>query len=414
MRVLMLNQYFYPDIAATSQLATDLAVDLARRGHDVVAIASSRQYAAAGKLPRSETYRKVRIVRVPATGFGRRRRLLRALDYVTFLASSVVPLFRAQRPDVIIALSTPPFLAVLGLLARQLRGVRLVFWVMDVYPEVAVKIGALKARSPATRAMKKLSRAILTHADDVIALDEAMSEVLTGAGANPARIHVIDNWCDGDEIRPVSIGTNELRATLGLGDCFTVSYSGNMGLGHDLDTVVGAMEALRDEPVHWLFIGDGPQKKRIQRLAVEREIARISFLEYREREELPVSLTAAHASLVTMRSDVAGLIVPSKVYGLLAAGVPLLYVGPVSGRVGEIVRDHRVGLDVRNGDAAGLANAVMRLKDDAGERAEMSRRARTLFDSRFARPLALERHHTVLTHRMTAVPRDCRPTASRT
>ena len=168
MRVLMLNQYFHPDMAATAQLATDLAVDLAARGHEVTAVASNRQYLGGGTLPHHEVYKNVRIVRVSATGFGRRSRFLRALDYGSFLAASLAPVLGRVRPDVVIALSTPPFIAALGLLAQRLRGVRLVFWVMDVYPEIAVKLGVLGNNSPATRLMKLLSRTVLRRADDVM------------------------------------------------------------------------------------------------------------------------------------------------------------------------------------------------------------------------------------------------------
>jgi glycosyltransferase involved in cell wall biosynthesis len=401
MRVLMLNQYFHPDVAATAQLATDLAVDLAERGHEVTVVASTRQYVGGETLSRTEDYKGVRIIRVPATGFGRRSRLLRVVDYATFLAGALAPVLGRSRPDVVIALSTPPFIAALGLLAQQLRGVRLVFWVMDVYPDVAVKLGVLGSKSPATRLMKMLATMVLRRADDVIALDEAMSERLMSAGADPQRTHVIDNWCDGDAIRPKTIDGNELRAELGLGDGFTISYSGNMGLGHDFATVLDAMELLRDEHVHWLFIGDGPQREVLRRQVVERRIPHSSFLEYRPRDDLPVSLTAAHASLVTMQPDLAGLLVPSKAYGILAAGVPLVYVGPDSGRVADMVRNHGVGIDVRNGDARGLADGILRLKRNVTLRTQMAQRARDTFDARFCRSYALDRHHAVLTERVS-------------
>ncbi len=183
---------------------------------------------------------------------------------------------------------------------------------------------------------------------------------------------------------PNPIEANRLRAELGLGDCFTISYSGNMGLGHDFETVLGAMELLREEEIHWLFIGDGPQKNFIRRKIDELSISsRTTFLEYRERDDLPVSLTAAHASLVTMQREIAGLLVPSKAYGILAAGVPLVYVGPAIGRVADMVRNHGVGIDVRNGDSPGLAAGILELKRNPGARREMSRRARSLFDARF-------------------------------
>ena len=155
------------------------------------------------------------------------------------------------------------------------------------------------------------------------------------------------------------------------------------------------MALLAAEPVHWLFIGDGPQ-----RAALEREVrglgVRASFLPYCPREELPTSLTAADASLVTLQAPLAGLVVPSKLYGLLAAGVPVLYVGPRAGRAFSVVDGEHAGVAVDNGDAAGLAAAIRALRGDAEARHAMGRRARAVFETRFRRDLAVERHHRLL------------------
>lgn len=398
MRVLILNQYFHPDIAATAQLATDLAVDLVQRGHEVTAVAAVSAYEnhEASRL-RIDHYRGVRIVRVHSFGFGRKRKFWRALDYVSFLATALWPVLAETRPDVLIALSTPPFVAALGLLARRFRGVRLVFWSMDVYPDVAIRLGVLPDKGVATHFFRQLAGHLLRNSDDVVALDDAMRERLAEAGAPRDRLHVIDNWCDGDEVRPQPLETNALRARLGLGNQFTVSYSGNMGRAHDFDTLVDAMALLRDDGICWLFIGDGPQRGDLERRVQALGLRDVKFLPYQERDELPVSLTAAHASIVSLRQDFAGLVVPSKLYGLLAAGVPVLYIGPNEGRVADVIARGRVGVAAPNGDAEALARAVRHLRDDDAERAEMSRRARAMFDAEFSRQQAFDRFDALLT-----------------
>lgn len=397
MRVLILNQYFHPDLAATAQLATDLAVDLVERGHDVTVVAATAGYQAdAAPLPRIDSYRGVRIVRVPSFGFGRKRKLLRVLDYVSFLAGALVPVLTETRPDVLLALSTPPFIAALGLLARKLRRVRLLFWVMDVYPDVAFRLGALPERGLAASVLRELARRLLAGADGVIALDDSMRERLIASGASAARVHVIDNWNDGDAIRPQPLATNALRERLGLGARFTVSYSGNMGRAHEFDTLIAAMRLLRDEDIQWLFIGDGPARADVERRVAALELPHVAFLPYQDRDALPVSLTAAHASIVTLQPEFAGLVVPSKLYGLLAAGVPVVYVGPNEGRVADVIARAQVGVAAANGDAAGLAAAIRRLRDDEPARAAMGQRARALFDAEFTRERALDRHHAVI------------------
>lgn len=392
----MLNQYFHPDIAATAQLASDLGADLARRGHEVTAVASRRSYVGGDRLPDEEVHQGVKIRRVRATALGRANHLVRSVDYSTYLAGALWPVIADARPDVIVALSTPPLIAALGLLAKSLRRTRLVYWVMDVYPQVAVHLGVLPEDSLAARGLGWLSRLLYARADAVVALDEAMKARLVAAGAQPERIEVIDNWCDGDEIRPLEPASNPLRRELGLGDAFTVSYSGNLGLGHDFETITGAMERLAGENVHWLFIGDGPRRPALEAEVAARGLHRVTFLSPRPRAELPVSLTAAHASLVSLQPGLAGLLVPSKLYGILAAGVPVVYVGPPEGRVAGVIRDHGVGIAVDNGDADGLARGLLALRDGATGRAEMGRRARALFDGHFARARSIERHHQLL------------------
>jgi colanic acid biosynthesis glycosyl transferase WcaI len=395
MRVMLLNQYYHPDIAATAQLASDLGADLAGRGHEVTAIASARPYSGSGWRPLSERHAGVRIIRVPATAIGRATNAGRAIDYATFLGGLLAPAVIGPRPDVVVALSTPPLVAAMGLMLKRLRGVKLVYWVMDVYPEVALELGALAPGGPATRALARLARTLLDRSDAIVALDDAMRDRLVAAGAQPGKIAVIDNWVDGDDIVPAPIAANALRSELGLGERFTIAYSGNMGLGHDFDTVLGAMSLLRDAGVHWLFIGDGPRRRALEKSVGALDVSH-SFVGYRPRTGLPVSLTAAHASLVTLDAGLGGLLAPSKLYGILAAGVPVLYVGPPTGRSVDVIRSDRVGLEVRNGDAAGLASGIRALIGDPIGLGEMGGRARAVFERRFTRARALGHHHDLL------------------
>ena len=400
MRVVLLNQYYYPDVAATAQLAADLGESLAARGHQVRAVASMRPYVAAdglpARLPLRASHAGVEIVRVPATALGRRSRLLRAVDYASFFAAAALPLVAGARPDVVVALSTPPLVASLGLLTRALRRSRLVLWVMDVYPELAIELGALSAGGAPARALAAASRLLLQRADAVVALDDAMRDRLVAAGAAASKIEVIDNWGDGDAIRPMPAADNALRRRLGRAGMFTVSYSGNMGNGHDFDTITDAMALLAAEPIHWLFIGDGPRRPALEERVRALGLPHVTFLGYRPRDELPVSLTAADVSLVTMEAGLAGLLVPSKLYSLLAAGVPIAYVGPPAGRAFSVVEEDGAGVAVRNGDAAGLAAALLTLRRRADARAEMGRRGRALYETRYHKRLALARHLRLL------------------
>lgn len=389
MRIVLLNQYFAPDEAATAQLLADLGEGLVAAGHDVVAVCSCRAYNdPARRYPRRERVRGVGVRRIRATGFGRGSAAGRVADYLTFLGGAVLDLLLQSRPEVIVSLSTPPLVAWVGLLLARLRGARSIYWVMDVYPDLAFRLGALRPGSPAGRLLERISRATLRGSTAVVALGETMAARLRAGGLrNVATIH---NWADGEAIRPRPADGHPLREAWGWTGRFVVLYSGNMGLAHEFETVLAAAELLRrDRGVLLSFVGGGPRRAEVEREARRRGLDNVEFRPYVERERLGLSLTAGDLHLVTLREGMPGLLVPSKIYGVLAAGRPTLYVGPEAGEVADIIAAGRCGTRVAAGDVQGLAGAIERYARDAALREEEGRRARRLFEERFDKPRAL-------------------------
>jgi colanic acid biosynthesis glycosyl transferase WcaI len=391
MRVLLLNQYFWPDEAATAQLATDLCEDLAAGGAEVTVVASAGAYAPKDGAPRPplrERWRGVDILRVPATALGRATIPRRLLDYASFYAGAAAQLLRAGRHDVVIVLTTPPLLASLGVLLRALRGERLVCWVQDVYPELGVAFGVFPERGLVTSALRLAARTIYGRADAIVALGEVMAERVIGAGAPRGRVHVIHNWADGRAISPVPRAGNAFARAARLGGRFVVGYSGNFGRGHDLDAILEAARLLRDRrQLLWLFIGEGPRRDEVA-AAIARERLNARLLPYQPRERLRESLSAPDVHLVTMRAGLEGLMVPSKLYGCLAAGRPVVFVGPAGTEPAQILADERCGVTVPPSDPAALAAAVAALARRPRAAAAMGRRGRAVFARRFDRPLA--------------------------
>jgi glycosyltransferase involved in cell wall biosynthesis len=417
MHVLLINQYYHPDIAPTAQLCTDWAEDLVRLGHRVTVLAGTSRYrlphrgaavdpSAAAPLPRRETHRGVEILRVPvwSGGYTSRSPLARLLarggGYASFLGGALLALRGIERPDVVVALSTPPMVAALGLGAQAWLGARFVYWVQDVYPELLIALGVLRPASPAARGLAALSAALYRRADRVIALDEAMADRLIAAGAPRARVRVIDHFCDTRELVPQPPADNPLRARLGLGrDAFVVCYAGNHGHGHDFDTVIAALArqaAAGDRALHWLFVGDGEQRQRLMRSVPAALRSHVHFLPPQARSELPVVLTAGSVGLVTLKPELAGLLAPSKLYGLLSVGCPVVYVGPPRGRIPELLAAEPVGVALGNGDDAGLLRALHRLRADEPLRAEMAARARALAVTRYDRAHITAAHAALL------------------
>src|SRR6202171_135586 len=374
MRVLLLNQFFHPDVSAVAQLATDLGEDLVTAGFRVTALATRGRYSGGARLPEREEYLGIRIVRVQSTSLGRGSIAARMADYGSFLAGAFAHVAIAEKPDVILAMSTPPFVAAIGAAMRSLRRTRFVYWALDLYPELAVEFGVLRRDSPATRLLDWASARILRRADAVVTLGEAMAARLVRKGAQPDKVHIVPNWADPDAIRPIPHEANPFRAAHGLDGKHVVLYSGNMGRGHDIETVLAAAESFRERnDVVFLFIGDGVKRDRVRAAACQNPCIRL--LPYQPREKLSQSLSAGDLHLVTQDANTEGLIEPSKLYGGMAAGRPVLFIGPDTTEVARTVRREGIGEIVANGDLQGAKEAIVKLLQDGAGKGGRARAA---------------------------------------
>jgi colanic acid biosynthesis glycosyl transferase WcaI len=386
-KVLLLNQFFRPDLSATAQLATDLAEDLVASGLEVTALATRGSYQGGGRLPGSELHRGVRVERVRCTSLGKSSIPRRLLDYVTFYLSAAARVHAGPRYDVVIAMSSPPLVATLGAMLRRVRGTRFVYWLQDVYPELAIEFGVLRASSPAARALDAISRSTLRSADAVVVLGEAMAELVRAKGVEPSRVHVVPNWADEHALRPVPREANEFRRAHGLEGKRVVLYSGNMGRAHDLTTLLGAARLLRGEPdLVFLFVGGGAKRGEVELAA--RDLPSIRLLPYQPREGLSESLSAGDVHVVTQAPFTVGLIEPSKLYGVMAVGRPVLFVGPPGTEAARTVEREGIGEVVACGDPASAAAALRRLLQRGSE---LGPRARTAFERGYSRSLRTSR-----------------------
>ena len=384
-QVLLINQYFWPDVAATAQLLAELAEDLGAGGASVTALAGRCSYVPGmgGKLPRREEWRGIQIRRVRCTSFGRGSTLGRLADYLTFLAGAKLAVLFGQRRDAVICLSTPPLVGVLGLLAR-LRGARFVYKVEDLYPDVAMMLGTLQAGSLVARAAAGLSRLVLRRADAVVALDGAMAEALSRRGAR--KVDVIPNWADGRAIRPDAEAGPTFRREHDLEGRFVVLYSGNLGLAHDFTAVTDAARTLAEvEPrLLFLFVGGGSRLAEVR--AATEGLANVRFMPYQPREVLRRLFNAADVHLVTLRDEVAGMVVPSKYAGALAAGKPVLLVGGRGTEMHEEIEREHLGWCCKH-ESAAVRAALLHACRHTEVLDGMGARARKLLERKYERRL---------------------------
>jgi len=391
-KIVFVNRFFFPDQSATSQLLTDLAFYLAGIGHDVHVVTSRQRYEKPGaSLPPVETASGVKIHRIWTSRFGRDKLLGRTADYLTFYLSAGWRLLRlAQRDDTLVAKTDPPLISIVAAVVSRLRGARLVNWVQDVFPETAMALGVTGLSGWLGWVLQRMRDASLRQAAMNIALGEKMAAYLLGRRGLHDRAKVIHNWVDDDAIVPIPPERNRLRHLWGLAGKFVVGYSGNMGRVHEFETILEAAAQLRSETdIAFLFIGGGNQRAYLERETVERGLTQASFKPYQDTETLAESLGAVDVHLISLRPELEGFVVPSKFYGIAAAGRPMIFIGDPGGEIGGTVRTGHCGAVVRPRESVDLAMLLRKLRDDEDLRHEWGRNARRLIDEKFSRERAL-------------------------
>jgi glycosyltransferase involved in cell wall biosynthesis len=397
MRILVVNQYFHPDTSATSQLLTQLCEDLSEY-HDITVVCGRPSYNPSDRREVSgflveERHGRVRVLRTWSTTYPRTAMAGRLTNYATYLTSSLVGAMKAARPDVVLTMTDPPVVAAAAAAASAARRVPFVYVTQDVFPEVGVVLG--KIRNPAlVRLLSALNRSLRRRASRVVAVGRDMERRLVALGTDPSKIHMIPNWADGSAIRPLEEPSN-LRREHGWENRFVVMHSGNIGLSQDLGTLLAAADLLRDEPeVLFAIVGEGATKAGLQAEAARRRLPNVEFLPYLPKEDLADSLGAADLHVVGLRRGLAGYIVPSKVYGILAAGRPYIAGVESGAEPALIAEEHSCGIRVEPGDPAALSAAIVGLQQNRG--GGMGSNGRRALEERFDRPIATHAYRRLL------------------
>jgi len=388
--VVFLNRSFWPDAEATGQLLTELALDLTQ-WFDVTVIAGLPNHVAAevGSYPTvagTENYRGISIQRVWHTRFPKHSLLGRLVNLITFTLGAWRTARRLRhRPEVLVVETDPFFLPLVGRrLQHQFPGCPLVCYLQDLYPDIAVVVGKIQ-EGWITRTIRRMLFNVYRQADRVIVLSRDMQRRCESYGVPASLLEVISNWADTDLVRPIK-ADNAFRREQSLDNKFIVMYSGNMGLVHDLDTVLDAADLLRHRTeIEWVFIGDGAQRKALTQRVKQMGLTNVRFLPYQPRADLAQSLSAADVHLVTLRTDAASCVMPSKLYGILASATPVIAVTEPETDLADLIDDHEIGFTCTPQDDKALAERIEELASDADLCQQMGMKARQLAVTEFSR-----------------------------
>jgi len=395
-KLLFINRYYAPDQSGTSRILAELAQDLIKAGMGVTVVASDGDtIEPARHYPKRERLDQVTVFRVPTWRFSRGSILGWVLNSFSFYPMALWRALRAGRHDVVVLMSDPPLLQALGPVIRLFTRARIVCWCHDLYPEVAVALSILYERSWFERLLGVLSQWSLSRADQVIAIGDGMVERLLRKGVARDRIEVIGNWADGEKITPLPFEQNPFACQHGLEGKFIALYSGNLGVGHHFDTIIEAARRLRGvNRLALLFIGAGKRLAWLREQMLNATPAR--FLPPQPDSSLTQSLGAGHVHLVTLQPGLEGVIVPSKLYSALAAGRPVIFIGPPSSEAARLVEKAGCGFVIPPGDTAGLIHAISTLMRSSPLVREMGGNGRRYFVAHCDRPIATERFSNLL------------------
>lgn len=387
-RFVILNQYYVPDVASTGQLLHELAVQLVRQGHRVQVVSSRPSYGPPETwvpVKLHEVRDGVDVHRILTTRFPKDQALGRLLNYATFVVQLAVRMVLTSRHrDVYLYTSNPPFMGAVGAFVSLFRRHSYVILLHDLYPHLAVWVGKIKRGGLIDRVCHAFNRIAYRRARQTIVLCEAAKRLVCDTyGVDPARVHVVPNWADGNLVKPRPKSQSNFARTHNLVEPFTVLYSGNLGLYYEFETLLRAAELLKGENFRLVFIGSGGRRAWLAEQIEKRGLTNTTLHPYQPLGAIGDSLTCCDASLVTIANGIEGISFPSKLYSSLAAGRPILALSEPGSELRELLERDGSGLWFAVGDAEGLADGVRALMKDLAAADRMGANARASFEKHF-------------------------------
>jgi len=396
MNILFINQYYYPDPAATAQILTELCTDLSRWFNVTVVTGfpsyhEDVRYSRKGLIKR-ECIKGVKVIRSYNTSFSRKHMIGRYINYFTFfLFSWFTILFCTGKQDIIVTLTDPPVISLIGYIMSKIKKSLFVYVIQDIFPDIFLVLGRLNNKFIIWM-LDKLNRFLLKRADRIVAIGDTMCGELIKKGTPVHKLVVIENWVDTGLIFPES-KVNEFSRKYDLWDKFIVMYSGNIGANQKLEVLIEAAGILKNNgKIVFAIVGEGINRENLVKKASELELPNVRFIPYQNRENLRYSLSSADVSVICQRKGLSGYVVPSKIYGILASGRAVLAAIEDESEVANIVRERNCGLVVEPENPEKMAEAIEYFYKNRHLVRIYGENARRAAEERYSRKIAVEKY----------------------
>lgn len=399
-RLLIISQVYVPDPAAVGQYMHDLATKMAQLGWQVIVFAANRGYDDPSvKYNKREELEGITVRRFPLSSFGKNSMFLRIMAAALFIIQTFLQgLFTAKLNRIVVSTS-PPMISLAAVTISAVRKIKVVYWVMDINPDQAVIMGLFGKDSIRVKIFNRLNRLVLKRAEEIVTLDEDMKTSLTKKLDVSEKISIIPPWPHQEHLGLPQKKENLFRKRHNISDKFIFMYSGNHSPAHPLNTFTEAAQALQEEEmILFMFIGGGQGKTAIDKLISREKPTNIISLPYQPLAQTRKSLAAADVHLVSMGEKMVGVVHPSKIYGVMAIGRPILLLGPENCWLAALIRKYELGWQVEHGDIAGTVRLMGQIITMPGaELDQMGNRARQLTEKEYSRTLLLHRFSDILT-----------------
>ena len=365
MNILIITQVYFPDTVSVSQHLTDFAERLASRGHSVEVLSSRFGYDSNDAYSRKAQEKEVCINRIAHTNYNKNYFFFRALNFLTFNLAIFFNLLRIRRSvDLVIGTTVPPFSALIGLWIAKIKRAPFCFWVMDLQPELAIASGLLKDKSISAKFFKTLGDLIIKKSSMLISLDRFMTGYLIERGATASRISEIPVWPVSQGFYDGSRNLNPFRVKNKYGDKIVIMFSGNHAHVHPLATLLEVARKLRDDDRFlFSFVGGGVRREEVTLFKSKYQLNNIVQHEFQPRSSFHISIAASDLQVVVLGEGQVGFTHPNKVYGAMFLGKPILYIGPSSSHVTDILNQLENNVVVRHGEVDLLVSQLLAFAD---------------------------------------------------
>lgn len=397
--LVVINQYFYPDISATSQIITELCVALSKY-YEVRVLCGKPSYNPVEPLKEKlfafYDFRGCKVKRVWNASYSRKTFKGRILNYLTFMIFGCAEGLALKRVNVALAMTDPPFAGFIAYLMHKLRGIPYIIVLQDLHPDIEIMTGLLK-KNIFIKLWIQFNHLILRNAEHVVVLGGKIKRYLVHHYMLPLeKIEIIPNFSDDENIRPQS-RMNKFIIDKEFKNKFIIVHSGNMGLNQDLPIIIEAANIVKEnKDLVFVMIGDGAMKEELISNKKKYGLDNVYFLPYQKKEELSYSLSAADVHLVTLQKDLSSFIVPSKTYGIMAAGRPIIACIDADSDVAAMVREAQCGIVIDPGNPQKLADAIQQLFNERDKIVQLGNSARRYLDENLRKEYVIEAYRKLL------------------